>query len=64
MKYSDILKVDAEKRLGTTTCSNLRPGKYCLEVVKIASKLVNFQGEAFQFKSEKVAVTCTRMPAL
>ncbi len=46
-----------KKKLGVIICNDLKPGKYCMEVVKTANKSVGFIGRTFEFKSEKVVRT-------
>ncbi len=53
MNSTDITKVNEEKDLGVIIYNDHKPGKYCIEVVKAANKLVRFISKTFEFKSEK-----------
>ncbi len=53
----EIPKVNDEKDLGVTICSDFKPGEHCSVAVKTTNKLTIFISRTFKFKSEKVILT-------
>ena len=53
MNGSELFKINHKKDLGATICNDLKPVKYCSDIVTKANKLVGFLERNFEYKSEK-----------